>query len=670
MTMAPREPIAGPIDEGTVLWEPTEQHRASANITRYLGWLKTTKGLTFTSYEELWRWSVTDVETFWATMLEFFQVIARRRDSRVLADRRIMGARWCPGVELNYAEHALRRRDTHPAVVFRSEGRPPSTLTFGDLYRQTAVVASALREMGVRRGDRVVAYMPNIPETLIAFLAAASLGAIWSSCPPEFGTRSVLDRFEQIEPRVLFAVDGYQYNGQAYDRLGAVAEIRENLPSLVATVLVPYLSSDLPAAAGADVRLWPALFARTAEPSLAFEKVPFDHPLWILYSSGTTGLPKAIVQGHGGILLEHLKAISLHLDLGPDDRFFWFTTTGWMMWNFLVSGLLLGTTVVLYDGSPAYPSIRVLWQLAEEAELTYFGASAPFLLACMKAGFAPGKELDLGRLRGLGSTGAPLAPEGFGWVYDHVSAEAPLGSVSGGTDLCTAFVLSCPLLPVRAGEIQCRGLGAKVEAFDSAGRSVIEEVGELVITEPLPSMPLYFWNDPDGRRYRASYFETFSGVWRHGDWIKITARGSCVIYGRSDATINRAGVRMGTSDFYRVVEDMPEVLDSLAVDTGRLGREGQLLLFVVLREGQPLDEALRARIKKRLRDELSPRHVPDEIYAIPEVPRTLNGKKVEVPVKRILAGTPAEEAVSADAMSNPGALRFFVDLAAHLDAPP
>jgi acetoacetyl-CoA synthetase len=666
--MAPREPIAGPIDEGTLLWEPTPRHRARANVTRYLGWLKTTKGLAFASYEELWRWSVTDVETFWATMLEFFQVIAPRRDSRVLADRQVMGARWFPGVELNYAEHALRRRDARPAVVFRSEGRALSTLTFGDLYRQTAVVASALKELGVHRGDRIVAYMPNIPETLIAFLATASLGAIWSSCPPEFGTRSVLDRFQQIEPRVLFAVDGYRYNGQAYDRLGAVAEIRDNLPSLGATVLVPYLTDDLPASAtGAGVRMWPALFARTAEPSLTFEPVPFDHPLWILYSSGTTGLPKAIVQGHGGILLEHLKAISLHLDLGPDDRFFWFTTTGWMMWNFLVSGLLLGTTVVFYDGSPAYPSIRVLWQLAEEAEVTYFGASAPFLTACMKAGFAPGRELDLGRLRGLGSTGAPLTPEGFGWVYDHVSAEALLGSVSGGTDLCTAFVLSCPLLPVRAGEIQCRGLGAKVEAFDSAGRSIIEEVGELVITEPLPSMPLYFWNDPDGRRYRASYFETFPGVWRHGDWIKITDRGSCVIYGRSDATINRAGVRMGTSDFYRVVDDMPEVLDSLAVDTGRLGREGQLLLFVVLREGQLLDEALRARIKKRMRHELSPRHVPDEIYAIHEVPRTLNGKKVEVPVKRILAGTPPEEAVSSDAMSNPGALRFFVDLAASLD---
>jgi acetoacetyl-CoA synthetase len=410
------------------------------------------------------------------------------------------------------------------------------------------------------------------------------------------------------------------------------------------------------------MRMWSALADSPSRADLCFEAVPFDHPLWVLYSSGTTGLPKAIVQGHGGILLEHLKALSLHLDLGAEDRFFWFTTTGWMMWNFLISALLLGTTIVLYDGSPVYPTIRALWKLAEETGMTYFGTSAPFLTACMKTGYSPGRDRDLSRLRALGSTGAPLPPEGFRWVYDHVSADILLGSCSGGTDLCTAFVLSCPLLPVRAGEIQCRGLGAKVEAFDASGRPVLDEVGELVITEPLPSMPVCFWNDPDGQRYRSSYFEAFPGVWRHGDWIKITSRGSCVIYGRSDATLNRAGVRMGTSEFYRVVEELPEVLDSLVVDTGHLNREGRLLLFVVLRDGRSLEETLKARIRERLRAELSPRHLPDEIYAIPEVPRTLNGKKLEVPVKRILDGASAEEAVSADAMSNPEALRFFVDL--------
>ena len=657
---------SGQVQEGTLLWQPSERDRERANLTRYLRWLNAVKGLSFTSYEDLWRWSVTELEAFWATIWEFFQIIAHRPYTEILPRRGVIGARWFPGAEINYAEHALRRRDAHPALIFRGERRHLRTLTYADLCRQTAAVAAGLAEMGVRRGDRVVAYMPNIPEAVVAFLATASLGAVWSSCPPEFGIRSVVDRFRQIEPKVLFAVDGYRYGGQPHDRLEAVEELRSHLPTLEATVLVPYLSESPAAGSLSAVRMWSALADCPGRPDLCFDAVPFDHPLWVLYSSGTTGLPKAIVQGHGGILLEHLKALSLHLDLGAEDRFFWFTTTGWMMWNFLISALLLGTTIVLYDGSPAYPTIRVLWKLAEETGMTYFGTSAPFLTACMKTGYSPHRELDLSRLRALGSTGAPLVPEGFRWVYDHVNADILLGSCSGGTDLCTAFVLSCPLLPVRAGEIQCRGLGAKVEAFDASGRSVVNEVGELVITEPLPSMPVSFWNDPDGERYRSSYFEVYPGVWRHGDWIKITSRGSCVIYGRSDATLNRAGVRMGTSEFYRVVEELPEVLDCLVVDTGQLNHEGRLLLFVVLRDGRPLDETLKARIRERLRNELSPRHVPDEIYAIPEVPRTLNGKKLEVPVKRILHGASAEEAVSADAMSNPAALRFFVDLGRRL----
>ncbi|HYM91635.1 MAG TPA: acetoacetate--CoA ligase, partial [bacterium] len=560
-------------------------------------------------------------------------------------------------------------RDTHPAVLSKSEGRPPAVLSYAELYSRTAAVAAALRQMGIRRGDRVVAYMPNIPETLIAFLAAASLGAIWSSCPPEFGIRSVVDRFRQIEPRVLFAVDGYRYGGGPQDRMDLVAELQRQLPSLEATVLVPYLHEAPPARRLRSARMWPELLATPGDRGLAFDPVPFEHPLWILYSSGTTGLPKAIVQGHGGILLEHLKALSLHLDLRADDRFFWFTTTGWMMWNFLISGLLLGMTVVLYDGSPGYPDLGILWRLAEETGMTYFGASAPYITACQRAGTDPAREASLTKLRGLGSTGAPLPPEGFRWVYEHVKRDLLLGSVSGGTDVCTAFLLSCPLLPVHAGEIQCRGLGAKVEAFDPQGRPVIDQVGELVLTEPLPSMPLHFWNDPDQKSYRASYFETYPGVWRHGDWIKITPRGSCVISGRSDATLNRAGVRMGTSEFYRAVEEIPEVLDSLVVDTGQLGREGRLLLFVVLRSGVELDDALRARIVEKLRRDLSPRHVPNEIYAVGEIPYTLNGKRLEVPVKRILSGVPAEKAVSADAMRNPDSLRFFVDLVGKLNKP-
>ncbi|HKV43332.1 MAG TPA: acetoacetate--CoA ligase [bacterium] len=654
---------AGSVREGTVLWEPTAQDRARATITKYLAWLGTTRGRMFGSYEELWRWSVTDLEGFWASIWEFFDVRSHHAYTRVLADRRFPGATWFPGAAINYAEHALRRRDEHPAVLSHSEVRPPATLTYAQLYGETAAVTSALRQMGVRHGDRVVAYMPNISETLVAFLATASLGAIWSSCPPEFGIRSVIDRFQQIEPKVLFAVDGYRYGGASYDRMEAVAELQRRLPTVTATVLVPYLREVPPQDGLSNVRLWAEVVARPGDSALDFQPVPFDHPLWVLYSSGTTGLPKAIVQGHGGILLEHLKALALHMNLTSEDRFFWFTTTGWMMWNFLISGLLLGMTVVLYDGSPHHPDLRALWRLAEDTGLTYFGTSAPFILACAKAGLAPGREFDLGRLRALGSTGAPLTPDGFHWVYEHVKEDLLLGSVSGGTDLCTAFVLSCPLLPVAAGEIQCRGLGARVEAFNADGRPVVDAVGELVITEPVPSMPLFFWNDLDGRRYRASYFETFPGVWRHGDWIRVTPRGSCVIYGRSDATLNRGGIRMGTSEFYRVVEECPEVLDSLVVDTGELGREGRLLLFVVLREGVRLDAAVEERIRQKLRAELSPRHVPDSICAVGEIPRTLNGKKLEVPVKRILAGAPAEQVVSPDAMSNPQALRPFVELA-------
>jgi acetoacetyl-CoA synthetase len=639
------------VSEGDLLWSPSDADRARANLTRYMAWLREHRNLDLSSYDDLWAWSVGDVEGFWASMWDYFEV-GHRPEGPVLPTRRTMpGARWFPGAELNYVDHALRRRDDSIAVVFRSENGPSASMTFGELAKRTAEVAAGLRRLGVRRGDRVVAYASNIPETLVTFLATASLGAVWSACSPDFGLTAVLDRFRQIEPRVLLAVDGYRYKGTVYDRRSVVAEIAAGLPTLEATVVVPAIADAPPpgtlafddlAVAGAD---------------LAVERVPFDHPLWVLYSSGTTGLPKAIVQGHGGIVLEHLKALSLHHDLGPGDRFFWFTSTGWMMWNLLMGGLLVGAAVVLYDGSPAHPDLGALWRMAEETETTYFGASAPYLQACMKAGVVPRQEANLSRLRGVGSTGAPLPPEGFEWVYANVGEDLLLGSVSGGTDACTAFVGSCPLLPVRAGEIQCRYLGAKVEAFDAAGRPVVGQVGELVLTEPLPSMPLRLWGDDGDRRYRASYFEHFPGVWRHGDWIKITERGSCVIYGRSDSTLNRGGVRIGTSELYRVVEALPEVADSLVVDSGRL------LLFVVPVEGAAVDDPLRAKIGAALRAELSPRHVPDEIVAIEEVPRTLNGKKLEVPVKRILLGEEPERVVSPDAMANPEALRFFAEFA-------
>ena len=653
---SPRE-----VTQGTLLWEPSEEVKEKANITRYMSWLKERRGLNFASYQEMWQWSVTDLEGFWSSIWDFFRVKAHQTYQRVLAERRMPGARWFAGAQLNYAENALRRQDDHPAILFQSEMRPLTMVSYQQLYRQVASVAAGLRRLGVGKGDRVAAYMPNIPETVVAFLATASIGAIWSSCAPEFGTRSVAERFQQIEPTVLIAVDGYRYGGRAYSRMEAVAGIQRQLPTLKHTVVVPYLTPHPALEDLTHAILWQELGEGVQE--LTFESVPFDHPLWVLYSSGTTGPPKPIVHGHGGILLEHLKSLSLHLDLTPEDRFFWFTTTGWMMWNMLISGLLLGATVVLYDGNPGYPDMSTLWRFAQETGMTYFGTSAPYIQACMKAGIGPGKEFDIASLRGVGSTGAPLSREGFRWVYEKVKPDVLLGSVSGGTDMCTAFVGSCPILPVHAGEIQCWWLGARVEAYDDHGRSVVDEVGELVITEPLPSMPLYFWSDPEGRRYRESYFETFPGVWRHGDWIKITRRNSCIIYGRSDSTIKRGGVRMGTSELYRVVEELDEVTDSLVVDTSQLDAEGQLLLFLVLKEGLQLDDALRRQIREKLRSELSPRYVPDEIYVIPEVPKTLNGKKLEVPVKRILMGTPAEEAVSRDAMSNPQSLQFFEGLA-------
>ena len=651
---------SGHVREGTELWKPSEKRKSQANITLYLEWLKEKKGLTFESYQDLWQWSVTDLEDFWVSIWDYFEVQAHQPYREVLSGHGMPEARWFTGAHLNYAEHALRRRDRHPAVLSAGEDQQLSTLTYGELYRQTASVAAGLRELGVRKGDRVAAVLPNIPEALVAFLATASLGAVWSSCAPEFGTRSIVERFSQIEPRVLIAVDGYRYKGKGHECMEAVREIQSDISSLEATIVVPYLGPPPSAGKASDLRLWGELLSQ--EEPLIFEAVPFDHPLWILYSSGTTGLPKPIVQSQGGILLEHLKELSLHLDLSEKDRYFWFTSTGWMIWNLLAGGLLVGATLVLYDGSPAYPDMNALWQLSERAGTTYFGTSASYIQLCIKSGIHPEADFNLAALTGLGSTGSPLSPEGFTWVYEKVKGDLLLGSLSGGTDMCTGFLGPSPLLPVRAGEIQCRQLGVQAKSYDSDGKAVVDQVGELVIEKPMPSMPIGFWNDEGDRRYQESYFQEFPGVWRHGDWVKFTSQGSCVIYGRSDSTLNRGGVRMGTSEFYQVVEDLPEVEDSLVVEIGPPGEEGRLLLFVVLEEGVSLDALLEGHIQETIRRELSPRHLPDRMYAIAEVPRTLSGKKLEVPVKRILSGTPVEEAVSKEAAANPEALRFFSQL--------
>ena len=637
--------------EGTLLWEPSEEFKENTNISRYMRWFKEEKNLSFDGYSELWEWSVTDLEDFWASIWEYFDVRASKPYEKVLGSREMPGAEWFVGAELNYAEHVFRNaRPDDPDVLHQSELRPLSE-------------AAGLKSLGVGRGDRVAAYVPNVPEALVAFLACVSVGAVWSSCSPDFGVGSVVDRFAQIEPKVLFAVDGYRYGGKDYDRVETLARLQEEIPALERTVVVPYLEQEPDTSGLRDVTLWDELLAAHDGAELQFERVPFDHPLWVLYSSGTTGLPKAIVQGQGGILLEHLKKIHLHIDLTPEDRFFWFTTTGWMMWNVVVSGLLAGSAIIMYDGSPVHPDLDVLWTFAEETGMTCFGTSAGYLTSCMKADLEPGRDHDLSALKSIGSTGSPLPPEGFDWADEHVKDDLWLFSTSGGTDLCTAFVGGCPLLPVRTGELQCRSLGAKVEAYDEEGRPVIDEVGELVITEPMPSMPLYLWNDPDGERLRESYFDVYPGVWRHGDWIKIKPDGSAVIYGRSDSTINRGGVRMGTAEIYRAVEKVEEVQDSLVVDLHRPDGSAYMPLFVVLEEGRELDDELVGKIKESIRENTSPRHVPDEVLAAPDIPRTLNGKKVEVPVKKILAGTSPEKAVSRDSLSNPDSLDFFVEYA-------
>jgi acetoacetyl-CoA synthetase len=659
-----------------VLWAPPPDIRQRSRLGHYLGWLEQHRGLTFSDYQQLWEWSVTDLEAFWTSMWEYFDV--GPPTAPALAERAMPGARWFPDATLNYAAHMLRAAgaDDAVAVLARSQTRGPFDLTAGELRRQVARARAGLARLGVGRGDRVVAYLPNIPETLVAFLATASLGAVWASCAPEFGTRSVLDRLTQIDPKVLLAVDGYRYGTKPIDRTAEVAAIREGLPGLTATVAVPYLDPDRGAASLPGSVSWDDLLEEDGPPArgfggvprIDFEAVPFDHPLYILYSSGTTGLPKPIVHAHGGILLEHAKQLAFCMDIGPGDRFFWFSTTGWMMWNLLISGLAVGSAVVVFDGDPGSPDLLALWRLAEETGTTYFGASAPFLLACRKAGLEPAKDCDLSRIKGIGSTGAPLPPEGFRWVYEAVTTDAQLNSISGGTDVCGAFVGACPLLPVWEGRISGRILGAKVEAFDPDGQPVVGEQGELVITEPMPSMPVGFWDDPDGSRYRSAYFEDFPGVWRHGDWIVFDDDGSCVISGRSDSTLNRGGVRLGTSEFYSVVEGLPEVADSLVVHIEDKAGDGigmgELLLFVVPADGCSVDDDLKARIAAELRRSLSPRHVPDAIHGVRGIPRTLSGKKLEVPVKRILTGTPTDVAASRGALANPDSLEAFERFAA------
>ncbi len=651
------------------LWTPSAERIAQSDLTHYANWLRERGTVDAGGYDELWRWSVDELDAFWQSIWTYFDVQAATAPTAVLGSREMPGAQWFPGARLNYAEHLLRNRDPDSvAIRHGGELRPMAELPWGELEARTTAIVGGLRALGVTEGDRVVAYLPNIAEAIAGFLACASLGAIWSSCSPDFGARSVADRFAQIEPTVLLTVDGYRYGGKDFDRLDVIAGLQDALPTLTKTVVLPYLNAAPDLGRLRDAITWEEMEASGDGAPLAFAPVPFDHPLWVLYSSGTTGLPKPIVQGHGGILLEQLKKMHLHLDAQEGDRVLWFTTTGWMMWNFLIGVLLTPASIVLFDGNPGYPDLGTLWDVAEQTGTTVFGTSASFIASCQKAGLKPAEGRDLSALTAVGSTGSPLSPEGFRWVYDELGADTWLFSTSGGTDVCTAFVGGVPTMPVYEGELQGRSLGCDVQAWDEDGHALIGEVGELVLTQPMPSMPVGFWGDTDGSRYREAYFEMFPGVWRHGDWIEITERGTAIIYGRSDSTINRGGIRMGTSEIYRAVLADPDIADALVVDVG--GREGfpdgWMPLFVVLADGAVLDDALTKRVARRIREECSPRHVPNELFTVDEIPRTMSGKVLEVPVKRILMGHDPDKAVSRGSLANPQALDYFVSLASDL----
>ncbi|GAB3266598.1 acetoacetate--CoA ligase [Kineosporia babensis] len=655
-------PVDGPAE---ALWIPDPETARNTQVADFARWLTRHRGVTIDEldYAALHRWSVENLEEFWSAAAEYLGVRFSAPAVRVLPNAEMPGTQWFPGARLNYAEHALTpgpgRQDGDPALIFVREDGVERTLNHAELRDWVGRARTGLLAAGVGKGDRVVALAPNGIGALVMFLATASLGAIWSSCSPDFGARAVTDRFAQIEPKVMLAVDGYLYGGKGFSIRDTVTTLRESMPSLTRTVILPYLDANAQPVREAGEMSWAEFVSQPGE--LAFEQVPFDHPLWVLYSSGTTGLPKGIVQGHGGILLEQLKTIKLQHDLGPGDVFFWYTTTGWMMWNFLIGGLLGGSTILLYDGSPAYPGPERLWELAARHRVKLFGVSAPFIQAAVKADVHPGSEYDLSAMQSLGSTGSPLSPENFRWIRSEVGRHVRICSVSGGTDVCTAFLGSSPIVPIWLGELSCAALGADVRSFDEKGSELEDEVGELVITRPMPSMPVAFWNDPDGSRLREAYFESYPGIWRHGDWVRATERGSFVIYGRSDSTLNRGGVRMGTSDFYSVVESFDEVADSLVIDTTELGAasEGELLCFLVLPNGITIED-VEQPLRRALRSQLSPRHVPDQFIRIPVVPRTLNGKKCEVPVKKILAGVPVERAVSRDALADASALDPFL----------
>lgn len=647
-----------------VLWKPSAQWKEQANITQYMQWLRESYGVVCNDYDALWNWSVEYTAEFWKSIADYFNIIWHQPYRQVISNDAMPYTKWFEGGQLNYAEHVFRNAsDDQAAILFQSEKQSLKTISWKELKEKTAALQALFLQQGVKPGDRIVAYLPNIPEATIALLATISIGAVWSSCSPDFGGDSVVERFQQVAPKILIAADGYWYSGKCFDRSTVIKKIATAIPTIEKIVLIPYIQPTLEIGKDDKVVLW-SQAVTTVNNGVHFIPVPFAHPVWILYSSGTTGMPKAITHSHGGVLLEHYKYLSFHNDVKRGEIFFWFTTTGWMMWNYIHAALLAGAVIVLYDGSPGYPDLNTLWQLAEKAGIQHFGTSAPYIMACQKAGIRPGELYDLSALRSISSTGSPLPPEGFDYVYEHIKKEVWLCSMSGGTDVCTAFVGGCPLLPVYEGEIQCRALGCDMSAWDESGNDVNEEVGEMVIKKPMPSMPVFFWNDEKFEKYQASYFDEYRGIWRHGDWLKITPRNGVVILGRSDATLNRQGVRIGTAEIYRAIDSVPAVKDSLIVNIELPDGGDYMPLFVIMKDRVVLTEDIKAQIKSALKNAYSPRHVPDEIIAVDDIPYTISGKKMETPVKKILMGMPLEKSVNPGSVRNPESLAFFKAFAA------
>ncbi|HDJ29214.1 MAG TPA: acetoacetate--CoA ligase [Proteobacteria bacterium] len=643
----------------TALWKPSAERIANANLTRFMKYLNDQQGQSFANYDELYQWSITERANFWESVWDFGGIIASKPYDNVLVDGdKMPGSKWFTGARLNFAENLLRYRDEQTAMVFKGEQQEAVRITYAELYDQVARLAKSLRDMGVTVGDRVSGFVPNMMETVIAMLATTSIGAIWSSCSPDFGIKGVLDRFGQIEPKVVFTANGYGYNGKTFDSLQRVSDILNNLPSVEKVVVIPYTESQPDISMVNNSVLFGDFLSSEDNLEIEFEQLPFDHPLYIMYSSGTTGVPKCIVHGAGGTLIQHLKEHILHVDLKREDKLFYFTTCGWMMWNWLVSGLAVGATLILYDGSPFYPNGGTTFKLAEDEKITVFGTSAKFLASVQQAGIKPGQEYDLSAIKTICSTGSPLSAESFEFVYQEVKEDLDLASISGGTDIISCFALGNPILPVYSEELQCRGLGMKVEAFDDYGKPVTNEQGELVCTASFPSMPIYFWNDPDNQKYLDAYFRRYPNIWCHGDFIMITETGGVIFYGRSDATLNPGGVRIGTAEIYRQVETIPEIKDSVVIGQN-WDNDVRVILFVILNDGVELTEELEKRIKTTIRKNTTPRHVPAKVIPVADIPYTISGKKVELAVRKVVEG---REVANKDALANPQALNCFKDL--------